>query len=76
MNKSHRPLLNIFCRRRFIGTIAGWAAGEIFARQALAIEQPFPLKKSSPEFLVVNGWVLTREDMAGSTMEKQAARLQ
>ena len=62
MNKI-RPQPAIMCRRRFFSSIAGLAASLLFgdipflASKVLAEEQ---------DFVIINGWVLTREDVAAS----------
>jgi hypothetical protein len=47
----------IIDRRFFCRSIAGLAVNVVLAKLPSGIEQ---------EFLIVNGWVLTREDMAAS----------
>ena len=59
MNKI-RPQPAMICRRRFFSSIAGLAA---------SLYIPFLASKvtaKDQDFVIINGWVLTREDVLGS----------
>jgi hypothetical protein len=63
-------------RRRFGTLIAGWTVGIVFAKLPFAAEQSLHVAKSDSEFLVVNGWVLTREDFSVGKLANDVIRLQ
>jgi hypothetical protein len=54
-------------RRCFCSSIAGLAVNVVLAKLPFGVEQS---KMGAPnqEFLIINGWVLTREDVAASEM--------
>jgi hypothetical protein len=62
-------------RRGVCSLIAGWAVSVIFAKLPYAAEPSLPSAKTDHEFLAVNGWVLTREDIAGSRMMNHVVEL-
>jgi hypothetical protein len=54
----------IIDRRCFCCSIAGLAVNVVLAKLPSGIEQRSKMATADQEFLIVNGWVLTREDMA------------
>ena len=55
-------------RRRFCSSIAGFVASAIVAKPLFAVEQMLVMANAGEGFVIVNGWVLTREDVAASNM--------
>jgi hypothetical protein len=53
-------------RRVFCNLIGGWAAGFALARRTFATEQTLQVTEIDQKFFVVNGWVLTRDDIGAS----------
>jgi hypothetical protein len=63
MNKMRHLQPAVMGRRSFFSSIAGLAASLLFGRLPfLALKVPAKDK----EFVIINGWVLTREDVAAS----------
>lgn len=75
MKKAQNPSGAVADRRGFCTSIAGWVVGIIFANFPFAAEQSLHVANTDQEFLVVNGWVLTRGDFAGSEMTNHVVRL-
>jgi hypothetical protein len=72
-----RHLFSAVLNRRGFGTlIAGWAVGIVFAKLPFAAEQSLHVAKTDSEFLVVNGWVLIREDFSVGKVANDVIRLQ
>jgi hypothetical protein len=63
---SSRKYSSIVNRRCFSWAIAGFAGGVALAKLPFGIGQRSQMAPSDLEFVIVNGWVLTREDMAAS----------
>lgn len=59
---------DIFNRRYFCHAIAGLAVNIGLAKLALGVGQRPRMPAANREFVIVNGWVLTREDVAASEM--------
>ncbi len=55
-------------RRCFCGSIAGLAVNVVLAKLPFGVEQRSKMVAPNREFLIINGWVLTREDVAASEM--------
>jgi hypothetical protein len=53
-------------RRYFFRSIAGLAAGMVVARLPIKIKKKLEASTGDEDFIIVNGWVLTREDFAES----------
>ena len=56
----------IINRRYVLCSIAGLAINVVVAKLPFGTEQRPKIAAAGQEFLIVNGWVLTREDMAVS----------
>ena len=54
--------------RRCFCSIAGLAVNVVLAKLPFGVEQSSKMTAANQEFLIVNGWVLTREDVAASEM--------
>jgi hypothetical protein len=64
-----RKYFGVLNRRRFFCcSIAGLAINALRARLPVAIEQGSNLAPANREFLIINGWILTTEDMTASKM--------
>jgi len=64
---------NIINRRCFFCcSIAGLAINAVRATLPFGIEQKSNMEASNQEFLIVNGWVLTRKDVTASEMTSDA----
>jgi len=59
--RNYFPILD---RRRFCWSITGLAANVALARLPFGIEKWPKIAALDQEFLIVNGWVLTRKDVA------------
>ena len=70
MKNAESPMPATLERRGFCGTVAGWIASLVFVKFPQA-----PGQVTKQEFLVVNGWVLTREDIAGSAITHHVVQL-
>ena len=67
MNKMRQPA--VMGRRGFFRSIAGLAASLLFGRLPIwASKAPI----GDQDFVVINGWVLTREDVAASKVISDA----
>jgi hypothetical protein len=55
-------------RRSFCCSIVGLAVGVVVAKLPFEIEQSSKISTAEQEFAIVNGWVLTREDLAASEL--------
>ncbi len=55
-------------RRCFCCSIAGLAVNVVLAKLPSGVEQRSKMAAPNQEFLIINGWVLTREDVAASQM--------
>jgi hypothetical protein len=55
-------------RRYFCCSIVGLAVSVVVAKLPFEIEQWSKISTADQEFPIVNGWVLTREDLATSEM--------
>jgi hypothetical protein len=63
-------------RRRFCRSLAWLAAGAVVGRLPPASAASSITAIEQGEFVVVNGWVLTREDVAMMELTPDAVRLQ
>jgi hypothetical protein len=54
-------------RRRFFCSISGFAASVVAPMLPFEIKQWSKMPTAEQGFLIVNGWVLTREDISEST---------
>jgi len=57
---------DVLDRRYFCGSIAGVALNVVLAKLPFGTKQGSKMAAANPEFLIVNGWILTREDVAVS----------
>jgi hypothetical protein len=55
-------------RRHFFCSIAGLAVNVVVAKRQFGIDRTSKMAIADQEFLIINGWVLTRDDMAASEM--------
>lgn len=60
--------VNIFDRRYFCCTIAGLTINVGLAKLAIGVEQRPRMPAANREFVIINGWVLTGDDVAASEM--------
>lgn len=60
------PRAAVMERRYFCSLIAGLLVSVIGAKLSFGIEQKLRVANADEEFVIVNGWVLTREDLAAS----------
>ena len=75
--KSARRLFSIVLDRRGLcSSIAGLAVGAIAAKLPLGAVLSPETAIEDPEYLIVNGWVLTRNDVAAMGLQPDAIRLQ
>jgi hypothetical protein len=58
-----RTYSTIINRRCVFGSIAGFAISVVLAKLPFEVEQSSEIAAPDQEFLVVNGWILTRKDM-------------
>ncbi len=56
--------------------MAGLAINVVLAKLPFGVEQRSRMAAADQEFLIVNGWVLTREDIAASEVTPDVVRLQ
>ena len=66
MNESRYRSDSVVSRRRFCGSIVGLTASAIVPMRP--IDAP-TMAGADTEFVIVNGWVLTRADLAGGRAE-------
>lgn len=52
-------------RRGFLSLMIGWSVGEALPSMVTGRGQPLAGAQAA-EYVIVNGWVLTREDVAGA----------
>jgi hypothetical protein len=71
MDKMRRPKTTSICRRHFFSSIGGLTVGLLLDHSVF-----LKIPAGEPEFVVVNRWVLTREDVTASTVTVDAVRLQ
>ena len=64
--------LTFIGRRDFCKSVVGSALGAAAVGLPLQTEQESGLPPQSPDFAIVNGWVLTREDLASSEIPPNA----
>jgi hypothetical protein len=64
--------VDIFDRRYFCCSIAGLAVNIGLGKLLFGVEQVSKVAAANQEFVIVNGWVLTREDVAASEMTRNA----
>jgi hypothetical protein len=64
--------VDIFDRRYFCCSIVGLAVNTGLAKLPFGVEQVSKMAAANREFVIVNGWVLTREDVAASEMTRNA----
>jgi hypothetical protein len=64
---------DIFGRRKFFGMITGLAVSIGLMKLPFEAKQRPAMAVQKPEFVVINGWVLTGEDIAASKMTRNAA---
>jgi hypothetical protein len=75
MNSPRNPFIDIFNRRGFCRSISALVAGAVIARLPAAQASEWVAIKDA-EYLIVNGWVLTREDVATMELPPDVIRLQ
>jgi hypothetical protein len=63
-----RNYFAIIDRRHFCCSTAGLAVNFFLAKLPLGIKQRPEMAPANQEFVIVKGWVLTREDLAVSEM--------
>jgi hypothetical protein len=63
---SSQNYYSIVNRRHFFWATAGFAGDVVFAKLPFKTGQRSQIAPSDREFLIVNGWVLTRGDVAAS----------
>ena len=61
-----RHLLTMIDRRYFCYSLATVASNVLVAKLAFGARKRLKMTTGEQEFLIVNGWVLTREDVAAS----------
>jgi hypothetical protein len=59
-------------RRRFFEGISGLAVSVVVPKLPFETEQRSEKPAADRGFLIVNGWVLTREDLVGSEVTRDA----
>jgi hypothetical protein len=57
---------SLFDRRYFCYSIAGLAVNVVLAKLPFGTGPRLKMAAADQEFLIINGWVLTREDMVAS----------
>jgi hypothetical protein len=63
---------DILDRRHFFGMITGLAVNIGLLKLPFGVEQRSTIVAPNREFVIVNGWVLTGEDIAASEMTRNA----
>jgi hypothetical protein len=63
---------DIFGRRQFFGVITGLAVSIGLMKLPFGVKQRSAMAVQNPEFVVINGWVLTGKDIAASKMTRNA----
>ena len=62
------PQTVVMDRRRFCSSIAGFVTSVIVVKPLFPVEQALMMATAHEGFVIINGWVLTREDVAASDM--------
>ena len=70
--QSHFIFIN---RRRFCDAVTGLLASSFLAKLPFGSKQSLKTSAEDLEFLVVNGWVLTRDDVVTSKLTHNVVRL-
>jgi hypothetical protein len=63
-------------RRRFCGSVAGLIVGSFIPRLPFGTAWSAETISGGPDYFVLNGWVLTREDLGTMEWPHDAVRLQ
>jgi len=66
MNESWYRSGSVVSRRRFCGSVAGFAVGVICPMRSI---DAATTTSADSEFVIINGWVLTRADFAGEGVD-------
>jgi len=65
MKRTQNLSVAILDRRGFCSSIVGWAVSIVVAKVSFGAEPSLIVASADEEFVFVNGWVLTREDVTG-----------
>jgi hypothetical protein len=66
MNRARNLCTAAVGRRCFFRSLAGLALCATVAKLPFGAERPSKMTSADQEYVIVNGWVLTREDLAAA----------